>query len=187
MSEKKPGSTGGCGVVDMEEMLKNRMKHDCAGMGERLVDLLLDPAAASAKVLSHVEGCAGCRRELDELRAAMTLLDGWKAPEPNPYFMTRLEARLREERQAVPAGWFARLRASFVYGSTTHVRPLAAIALTVVLFVGGGTYLGFTNWDQPAAVPQQAAVVHDLQTMDSNAKLLDQLEALSASNDNNGD
>jgi hypothetical protein len=170
----------------MEEMLKNR-KSDCAGMGERLVDLLLDPAAASAKVLSHVEGCAGCRRELDELRAAMALLDGWKAPEPNPYFLTRLEARLREERQAAPTGWFARLRASFVYGSATHVRPLAAMALSVVLFVGGGMYLGLSNEDQSLAVPQQTAVVHDLQTMDSNAKLLDQLEALSANNDSNGD
>jgi hypothetical protein len=79
------------------------------------------------------------------------------------------------------------MRANFVYGSATHVRPLAAIALTVVLFIGGGTYLGLTNWDQTPAIPPQTAVVHDLQTMDNNAKLLDQLEALSASNDNNGD
>jgi hypothetical protein len=50
--------------------------------------------------------------------------------------------------------------------------------------VGGGAYLGVTNWDQPPAVPgPSAAAVHDLQTMDSNAKLLDQLEQLSSSND----
>jgi hypothetical protein len=153
-------------------------------MGERLMDLLLDPAAVSAKVQAHVEGCEGCRRELDELRGTMALLDTWKGPEPNPYFLTRLEARLREERQAEPAGWFARARASFVFGSATHVRPLAAMALTIMLLVGGGAYLGVTNWDQPPAVPgPSAAAVHDLQTMDSNAKLLDQLEQLSSSND----
>ena len=32
------------------------------------------------------------------MRATMALLDTWKAPEPSPYFMTRLGARLREER-----------------------------------------------------------------------------------------
>jgi len=53
-----------------------------------------------------------------------------------------------------------------------------------MLLVGGGTYLGVTDWNQPAPVPAQTAVVHDLQTMDNNAQLLDQLEELSASNDN---
>jgi hypothetical protein len=180
LSGKKPGDTGGEWVVMME-----RMRNNCTGMGERLVDLLLDPAAAPAKVQMHVEECERCRRELDELRATMALLDTWEGPEPNPYFLTRLEARLREERQAEPAGWFARLRASFIYGPATHVRPLAAMALTIALLVGGGAYLGVSNWEQPP-VPagQAAAAVHDLQTMDSNAQLLDQLEALSSNNEN---
>lgn len=160
------------------------MKNYCAGMETKLANLLLDPATAPAKVLAHVEGCERCRRELDELRATMALLESWEGPEPSPYFLTRLEARLREEREARPAGWLAGLRAGFAYGPATHVRPLAAMALTFVLLVGGGTYLGITNWDQPPAAPGQAAVVHDLQTMDSNAQLLDQLEALSNSNGN---
>ena len=71
----------------------------------------------------------------------------------------------------------------FVYGPRTHVRPLAAMALTVLLLIGGGAYLGITDWDQTANPPGQAAVVHDLQTLDNNAQLLDQLEALSSSND----
>jgi hypothetical protein len=175
----------------MERTLRERMKLNCTGMDEKLADLLLDPpsfdlAAASGKVQTHVAGCDRCRRELEELRATVALLDTWEAPEPNPYFLTRLDARLREEREAEPASWFARLRARFVYGSGAHVRPLAAMALTVVLLVGGGAYLGITDWDQPPAAPGQAAVVHDLQTMDSNAQLLDQLEELS-SNNNNGD
>jgi len=161
------------------------MKNICDEMNDKLADLLFDPAAAPAKVRTHVEGCDRCRRELDELRATMALMDSWEAPEPNPYFLTRLEARMRDERAAEPASWLqreiARLRANFAYSSRNHVRPLAAMAMTVMLLVGGGAYLGVTNWDQqPAAVSPQAAVVHDLQTMDNNAKALDELEAISS-------
>ncbi len=134
----------------------------------------------------HLAECDRCRRELDELRATMALLDSWKAPEPNPYFLTRFEARLREEREARPEGWLkgaiALLRARFAYGAAAHVRPLAAMALTVVLLLGGGTYLDISDWSQPPAQPIQATVVHDLETMDNNAQLLDQLEDLSNTN-----
>jgi hypothetical protein len=94
-----------------------------------------------------------------------------------------LKARLREERESEPAGWLARLRVRFAYGPPSHVRPLAAMALTVVMLVGGGAYLGITDWDQQPTAPGQAAVVHDLQTMENNAQLLDQLEALSNNNE----
>src|ERR1035438_2470664 len=163
-------------------MPKMRMKSNCTGMDAKLANLLLDPAAAPVEVRSHLAGCDRCRRELDELRATMNLLDTWKTPEPNPYFLTRLEARLREEREAQPAGWLATLRARFTFQPAAHVRPLAAMALTVVLLVGGGAYLGITDWNQPPAAPPQTAVVHDLQTMESNAQLLDQLETLSSNN-----
>jgi len=153
-------------------------------MEAKLADLLLDPSAASARVLEHVDGCDACRAELAQLRATMNLLDSWEAPEPSAYFLTRLDARMREEREAEPEGWFARLRARLAYGPATHLRPLAAMALTLVLLVGGGTYLGVTDWDQTANPPSQAAVVHDLQTLDNNAQLLDQLEALSTTSDN---
>jgi hypothetical protein len=156
-----------------------------AGMESRLADLLFDPDAAPAKLREHVEQCAPCRDELAELKATMALLDTWQGPEPSPYFMTRLDARMRDERQAAPAGWFARLRARLAYGPSMHVRPLAAMALTVMLLIGGGAYLNVTQWDQPAAPPSQtAAVVGDLQILDNNAQLLDQMEAMSSSNTN---
>jgi anti-sigma factor RsiW len=172
----------------MERMPKERVKDNCTGMESRLADLLLDPDAAPAKVQAHVDHCDRCREELAELRATMDLLNTWEGPEPSPYFLSRFDARMREERQAAPAdwpaSWIARLRARFTYGPAMHVRPLAAMALTVVLLLGGGTYLGITDWDQPAAPPGQATVVHDLQTLDNNAQLLDQLEAMSSSNEN---
>jgi hypothetical protein len=161
-----------------------RMIGMCNGMESKLADLLLDPAAVPAKVHAHVKECEHCRAELAELQATMGLMDEWVAPEPSPYFLSRLDARMREERQAAPAGWFARLRARLTYGPSMHVRPLAAMALSVMLLVGGGTYLGVSVWDQPANPPGHPAVVSDLQVLDSNAQLLDQMEAMSNPGDN---
>jgi hypothetical protein len=169
----------GSGVVAMESKMKQ-----CAAMETKLADVLLAPEAAPAKVTTHVAECDPCAKELDELRATMALLDTWEAPEPSPYFMTRFAARLDEQRQAAPAGWFARLRDRFTYGPQLHARPIAAMALTVVLLLGGGTYLGISDWNKPAAAPSEAAVVHDLQTLDNNAQVLDQLETLSSSDSN---
>ena len=163
------------------------MKTKCTGMESKLADMLLDPAKAPAKVQAHVAGCGDCRAELAELQATMALLDEWKTPEPSPYFLTRFNARMREERAAAPAGWLARLRARFVYGPSMHVRPMAAMALSVMLLIGGGTYLGITNLEKPVTPQGQAAVVNDLQTLDSNAQILDQMEALSSNTGRSGD
>ncbi|MGH9589392.1 MAG: hypothetical protein ACRD25_03310, partial [Terracidiphilus sp.] len=99
------------------------------------------------------------------------------------FFMSRLEARVREERQTEPAGWLKRrmaaLRAGIAYGPHMHMRPLAAMALTIALLLGGGAYLDLANWNQAPVSAKQTAVVHDLQTLENNAQLLDQLEALS--------
>jgi len=151
----------------------------CSGMDAKLAEMLLDPDAAPAKVKTHVAECDSCRKELDELRATMSLLDTWSTPEPSPYFLSRFDARMREERDAPPLGWLGRLRARLAYGPSLHAKPLAAMALTVMLLIGGGTYLGVTNWEQPPAPAGDAAVVHDLQTLDNNQQLLDQLEAIS--------
>lgn len=153
-------------------------KNICAGMETKLAELLLDPEAVSAEVQTHVAACAGCQSELAELRATMAVLDEWATPAPNPYFMTRFAARLREEQQAAPAGFLERLRVRLTYGARTHTRPIAATVLTLLLLLGGGTYLD-VYWQATPAVPAQTAVVHDLQTLDNNAQLLDQLESIS--------
>jgi hypothetical protein len=163
---------------------ETEIKGKCNRAERDLAQMLLEPEAAPAKVRAHFAECDGCRKELEELHATTALLDSWKVAEPNPYFLTRIEARMREERKAAPAGWLARWRDRYAYRPATHLRPIAAMALTITLLVGGGMYLGIANWDQPPAPPGQTAVVNDLQTMDSNAQLLDQLEALSTPSDN---
>jgi len=179
---KKPGNTGGLSGVIMETM-----KHSCTGMDSKLADMLLDPEAVPAKVRAHVEQCDHCQGELAELQATMALLDTWETSEPSPYFLTRLDARMREERQAEPEGWFARLRDRLAFGAPVHVRPLAAMAMAVMLLVGGGAYLGISDVDQTTTPTGHEAVVHDLQTLDNNAQLLDQMEAMSTAPGNGGD
>lgn len=161
-------------------------KTKCGEMGLKLADMLLDPESAPKAVAAHVAECDGCRAELDELRSTMAVMDAWKAPEPNPYFVSKVGARFREEREAAPAGWLERVRARMAYGPRAHARPLAAMAMTILLLLGGGAYLGVTNWEQPVQGPHETAVVQDLQLMDNNAQLLDQLETLSA-NQQDGD
>ena len=155
-------------------------KNMCTEMEEKLADLLLDSSTVPENVTTHVAACEACQRQLEELRSTMALLDTWEGPEPNPFFMTRFQARLDEERQAAPAGWAARMvarvRARILYGPQLHARPLAAMALTILLILGGGAYLGVTNWEQTQPPSHNAAVVGDLQTLDNNAQLLDQLE-----------
>src|SRR4051812_20870840 len=155
-------------------------KNICKEMGERVADLLLDPSAVPENVTTHVAGCVDCQRQLEELRATMSLMDTWEAPEPNPFFMTRFQARLAEERASAPQGWAARLvnrvRARILYGPQLHARPLAAMAMTIMLILGGGAYLGVTNWEEQPAPSPAARVVGDLETLDNNAQLLDQME-----------
>ena len=164
---------------------------NCNEINSKLADLLFDPVVVRDvetgsqppdDLSLHLAGCESCRGLLNDLRSTMALLDTWEAPEPNPYFKTRLNARLEEERQAAPAGWFENFRSRLMFGSRLTLRPVAAMAMTGMLLIGGGTYLGLNNWEQPVAQPQQAAVVHDLQTLDNNAQLLDQLETLSGPN-----
>lgn len=161
-------------------------KTRCKLVDENLADMMLDPLAVSAKVQTHVAACSDCQGELVKFKATMQLLDSWQAPEPSTYFLTRLSARVREERQTAPAGWLAsqwtRLRAGMDYGPGLHARPLAAMALTVVLLVSGGAYLSITDVLQKQAVQPSplAATVHDLQTLDSNAQVLDQMETLTS-------
>ena len=69
---------------------------------EEIRDLMLDVAAgageASPAMNEHLLGCDACADKFADMQKTMALLDEWQAPEPSPYFDTRLMARVREER-----------------------------------------------------------------------------------------
>ena len=55
---------------------------NCHETRERLSDLLDEalPAPELAEVRAHLDGCPECRRELDQLRATVTLLSRVESP-----------------------------------------------------------------------------------------------------------
>ncbi len=58
--------------------------------------VLSGPETASPQLQEHLRSCAACARELASFQQTMSVLDEWQAPEPSPYFSSRLRARMRE-------------------------------------------------------------------------------------------
>lgn len=161
----------------------------CEKLQTHYPDLLFDPARVPAEALQHVKECSNCAGELEELNATMRALDTWKAPEPSPYFDTRLAVRLREARESNAPGWMERLRLRLLFGSDLHLRPVAAAALALAIVLGGGSYLGVQTLTHSAAPQHQRAVsatVNDLELLDSSAQTLQQLASFDESSANNG-
>src|SRR5215831_7359792 len=139
----------------------------CEEIRERMPDVAAGFSQATAEESSHLASCPACAEQLKGLRATMSLLDEWHAPEPSPYFDVRLQARLREEMAKPQAGWLQWFR-----------RPALAAALTVIMGVGIGLF--FTHNGVGVHHPNTAAVqtpedpgtaVNDLQSLDKNHDL----------------
>jgi hypothetical protein len=148
-------------------------------------DLLLDRERVPAAVRAHVEQCADCSKELKSLEATILALDAWEGVEPSPFFEARMAARMREAREAQPAGFLERARAWLLFGSNLHMRPLAAGALVTLVLIGGGTYAGFVGL-HPASPVVASATVKDLQSLDENAQVFQQMNALDQPDNDSG-
>jgi hypothetical protein len=133
---------------------------NCNDVRENLIELLAQGQADPA-VAAHVKECGNCAGELDSLRRTMALLDEWEAPEPTPYFLTRLQAHVREEQGKQPEGWFSWLR-----------QPWLAAALAMVLVVGSGVYIYIGGSGNSGGTTQaSASAVTDLESLDKNHDL----------------
>ena len=136
----------------------------CNEINELLPDLAAGLASVTPEVNDHLRSCAACTGTLADFRKTMALLDEWQAPEPSPYFDTRLRARLREEAAKQPAAWWAWAR-----------RPALAISLAVVMVAGVTIYrieqkpvTGLPPGEDPVAAVDPGTAVGDLQTLDKN-------------------
>jgi hypothetical protein len=109
----------------------------------------------------------------------MALLDQWEAPEPGPYFDTRLGARLREEMARPALGWLPWLG-----------RPALAASLAALL-VAGGLVIGNREIFFPGAAEELAinipvpglpiepgTAVGDLQALERNHELYADFDVL---------
>ena len=140
---------------------------------ENMMEAALLGAPASAEMQQHLAACASCAGEWKEFGATMTLLDEWEAPEPSPYFDTRLQARLREEAQ-LPASLWQRVFLPFTHGR----RAVGAAALGLVLLAGAITGIFIMNQppEENAACPTL-----DVQTLHTNASVIDEMNAIDQS------
>ena len=140
---------------------------NCNEVRENLIELLADGSAqpqealAGSAVAVHVRECADCTRELNSLRETMALLDEWEAPEPSPYFLTRLRANVRDEREKAPAhsGVFNWLR-----------RPAMALSMATVLAAGGAIYTVLHQVEPPD--PENIQAVADVESLERNHDVL---------------
>src|SRR5271163_3802079 len=103
----------------------------CEEIREIMPDLASGLMGMTPEIGGHLADCSECAGKLAEFRQTMALLDEWRAPEPSPYFDVRLQARLREEMARPQAGWMTWFR-----------RPVLAAALTVLMAIGVGLFVG---------------------------------------------
>ena len=138
---------------------------NCNEVRENLIELLTpeSPLAghqANPAVTAHVHECQACAQELESLRKTMALLDEWEAPEPSPYFLTRLRAHVKEEREKAPAR-------SSVFGWLR--RPAMAVSLAALLLAGGLIYR--IEIMEPVQI-QEGSAVADVEALDRNHEVL---------------
>jgi hypothetical protein len=166
-----------CGHNSKNSSKKERFMK-CNEIRELLPDLAAGLVVAEPEVNHHLRSCSDCAATLAEFQKTMALLDEWVAPEPSPYFDTRLQARFREEAAKQPSSWMARLR-----------RPALAMSLAAIVAVGATVFRlehkKFNNRPGQIAVVDPGApgtAVGDLQALDQNhdvysdSDLLDDLQ-----------
>jgi hypothetical protein len=158
---------------------------NCNEIRERLLDLAAGVDPGTPEIGQHMASCADCAGKIEELRQTMALLDEWKAPEPSPFFDTRLQARLRQEAAAPHAAWFNWLRRPAL------VFSLAAVLVVGSVIAGSRSYLFqtgeiATNPPVPAAPARPGSAVGDLQALERNNDLyadFDMLDELQVQRD----
>jgi hypothetical protein len=103
---------------------------------EELIDLAEDARADAS--FPHLSVCDRCRRELSDVRAAMSAARGADVPEPSPLFWTQFSRRVNDAIAADPVAgrrWFEWTRPR-VFMPVSAV-ALGAIVLAVVLNAPG--------------------------------------------------
>ncbi len=154
---------------------------NCNQIRELLPELAAGMDARTPEVENHIASCATCAAHLREFQKTMALLDEWQAPEPSPYFDTRLEARLREEMVRPAAGWLGWLRRPAWAMSAAGV--VLAGALAVGIGIGGRSYI-YVSETMPTTPPsltvpvQPGTAVGDLQALERNDELYADIDVL---------
>ena len=143
----------------------------CEEIREQMFDLMTTETIAP-EVRKHLDGCEACAAELASMKQTMLLLDEWEAPEPSPYFDTRLKALVREEK--------AKAAEKHSWVLDWFRKPVLAAAAAVALIVGAGVYAGFQNEirHKDTTIAQGDPAIRDLQTLDKDQDVINNFAAL---------
>lgn len=153
--------------------MERHVNSECEAIREQFLGLADPAGAVPAGISEHLQKCAVCAVEFDSLRRTWGALDEWRAPEPSPYFDSRLQARLREEKVAPHrSGILAWL------GVRWQPALVAALALALVVAISifrvTGSQPDIAEGQQPAVSP----AVYDLQDLDKNADVYNNFDML---------
>lgn len=150
---------------------------NCEKLRPELMEAVLSgPETMSAGLREHLPGCAACSEELTSFEHTMALLDEWQAPEPSPYFSSRLRARVRDEAAKRSFPWLAWVRRPMVATAAVALIALGAGLLETGHFsLGRVTMAGNDGVVRPTAT---GTAVGDLQYLDGHADLFSEFDAL---------
>jgi hypothetical protein len=109
----------------------------------------------------HVEGCAGCRLEREQVQALRTLVSVYPALEPSPNLVARARMRLEEALDALPPKrWYERWGQGIV-NNFARLQSAPVAALLMLVAGAGAGCLGEYEYAQSrtahAAATQTAA------------------------------
>lgn len=154
---------------------------NCTQVRELLPDLAagMNVDKGTQDVQTHIASCSTCAAKLQGFRQTMALLDQWQAPEPSPYFDTRLGARLREEVARPAAGWlhWVRRPAFVLTAAAVMIAGALAMANREVLFPGEPEELAIVV-PAPSLPVQPGTAVSDLQALERNDDLYADFDVL---------
>ena len=161
---------------------------NCNQIREAVLEAAISEQPIRSDLREHLEGCPGCRQEWESMRDTVSLLNTWEAPEPSPFFDTKLNARLRAEAAEAPLSWRERIQAAI---SNLRERPFGwrpvTVALAIAMAAGVSVYQinSHSAGTTMASAEHGACAVVDLQDLDTNQQLLNEISILDDSD--NGD
>lgn len=131
---------------------------NCKNVHNKLIFFVEEalPEAEMQAVSAHLKSCTGCALFADDMRKTLSILESEKTPELNPFFYTRVKAKLekQEGQESVQR--------------PVLVRVLQPLAFSIVLLFGiyAGIKIGATNAKRGPSLTAQQEIIPYLNEMD---------------------
>lgn len=116
------------------------------------------PEPEMKAVQEHLAACPECALFAEEMKKTLSILETEKVSEVNPYFYTRLKAKLDRQSEIQPSG----IRSSVL------ARVLQPVAFSIILILGiyGGVKMGATGAKTASTFTAEQEMVPYLNDMD---------------------